>query len=203
MSQITSLDALRAIYPEPDASLWKKSVGHLDKHCLAWIARSPFCVVATVGADGLADATPRGDGPGFAVPLDGERLLLPDRPGNNRLDTLRNIVANPVIGLLFFIPGFDDLLRVNGTAEVRDDEDLRARCAVKGRLPATVIVVRVREAFIHCGKAVIRSRLWDPAALQDRKSFPPLGEIFADHVGDPGVAISEDELEALYQKTLY
>jgi len=178
-------------------------ISDLDAHRRAWPERSPFCVVATMGADGLADATPRGDGPGFAVVLDQSTLLLPDRPGNNRLDTLRNVIANPAIGLLFFIPGFDDLMRVNGVAEVRDDEDLRERCAVKGRLPATVIVVHVREAFIHCGKAVIRSRLWDPAALQDRKTFPPLGEIFADHVGDPGMAISDTDLDTLYQRTLY
>lgn len=203
MARIESVEALRAIYPEPGPALWAKSIGHLDHHCRAWLALSPFCVVATQGADGLGDATPRGDQPGFAVVLDDHTLLLPDRPGNNRLDTLRNIVANPAVGLVFLIPGFDDMLRVNGLAEVRDDEDLRARAAFNGRLPATVILVHVREAFIHCGKAVIRSHLWDPAAQIERKTFPSLGTIYKEHSRHPEPEISDQALAEDYGRTLY
>lgn len=203
MARIDTVAALRAIYPEPDGLLWKKTIDHLDKHCRAWIALSPFCTLATQGADGLGDVTPRGDAPGFAHVLDDRTLVLPDRPGNNRVETLTNIIANPGVGLLFFVPGFDDTLRVNGLAEVRDDEELRALCAVKGRLPATVILVHVREAFIHCGKAIIRSRLWDPAAQLDRKSFATLGEIFKDHTCHAEPAISDEALSEDYAKSLY
>ena len=203
MARIEDIAALRRIYPEPDALIWKKTIDHLDAHCRAWIALSPFCALATQGPDGLGDVTPRGDEPGFARVLDERTLLLPDRPGNNRIEALTNIIANPGVGLLFLIPGFDDALRVNGVAEIRDDEELRSQCAVKGRLPATVIVVTVREAFIHCGKAIIRSRLWDPAAQRDRKSFPSLGEIFRDHTRHAEPPISDETLYAGYAKTLY
>jgi len=203
MARIETLDALRAVYPEPEPLLWKKTIDHLDRHCRAWIALSPFCTLATQGADGLGDVTPRGDQPGFVQVLDDNTLVLPDRPGNNRVETLANILANPGVGLLFFIPGFDDTLRVNGVAEVRDDAELRALCAVKGRLPATVVLVHVREAFIHCGKAIIRSRLWDPAAQIDRKSFASLGEIFKDHTSHVEPAISDEALIEGYAKSLY
>lgn len=203
MPRIEDAAGLRRIYPEPDGLLWRKTIDHLDRHCRAWIALSPFCALSTQGADGLGDVTPRGDEPGFAHVLDERTLLLPDRPGNNRIETLTNIIANPGVGLLFFVPGFDDTLRVNGLAEVRDDEDLRALCAVRGRLPATVIRIDVREAFIHCGKAVIRSRLWDPAAQRDRKSFASLGEIFKDHTRHAEPAISDETLHDGYAKSLY
>jgi PPOX class probable FMN-dependent enzyme len=203
MAQITDLAALRRLYPEPHELIARKAIDHLDRHVRAWIALSPFCVLATQGPDGLGDATPRGDGPGFAVVVDDRTLLIPDRPGNNRLDALTNILANPGVGLVFFIPGFDDAMRVNGIAEIRDDEALRARVAVNGRLPATVIVVHVREAFIHCGKAIIRARLWDPATQRDRGTFPTLGEIFKDHTRHTDPPISDAALAEEYRKTLY
>lgn len=203
MARIESLEALRTIYRAPSETVIAKQLDRLDPHCKAFIALSPFCVLATQGADGIGDATPRGDAPGFVAVLDDRTIALPDRPGNNRLDTLGNLVANPAVGILFLVPGFDDTLRVNGMAEIRDDADLLARFEVNGRLPATVTVVHVKETYLHCAKAFIRSKLWDPEARVDRSRLPSLGQMIKDQVSGEYPVISDDELAELYRKTLY
>jgi PPOX class probable FMN-dependent enzyme len=203
MTKIDSIATLRAIYAAPSKRVIDKQISWLDPHCRTFISLSPFCAVSTQGADGLGDVTPRGEHPGFVAVLDDHTLALPDRPGNNRLDTLSNLIANPAIGMLFLIPGFSETLRVNGIAEIRDDADLKSRFVVDGKTPATVIVVHVKEAYLHCAKAFIRSKLWDPASQVDRSAMPPLGQIIKDQIADDTPAMSEAELQEIYEKTLF
>ena len=153
-----------------------KSLTALDDHAMAFIRRAPFLCIGTQNATGTADVSPRGDPAGFVQILDAQTIAIPDRPGNNRLDTLSNIVANPNVGLLFIIPGFDDTLRLNGQATLVTDPDLLATMAVNDRTPKLAIVVRVAEVFLHCAKAFRRSRLWDPSTFQDRRDMPSLPE---------------------------
>ena len=153
---------MRALYAAPVERALRKELDHLDRHCRRFIAYSPFVVLATADADGRQDATPRGGDPGFVHVADDHTLLLPDRPGNNRLDSLANLTQWPEVGLLFMVPGVDETLRVNGTAELRDDPDLTGRFAASGRSPRIVVQITVRQAYLHCAKALMRSRLWDP-----------------------------------------
>jgi PPOX class probable FMN-dependent enzyme len=203
MAKIADLETLRGLYRKPSDVVIAKQIDRLDPHCRAFIALSPFVAVATQGPDGLGDVTPRGDPPGFVAVLDEQTLALPDRPGNKRLDTLSNVIANPGVGLLFLIPGFDDTLRVNGIAEIRDDDDLRARFEMNGKLPATVMIVHVKQAYLHCAKAFIRSRLWNPESRVDRKRMPSLGQIIKDQISGDFTVPTDEELAELYRKTLY
>lgn len=201
-------DALRALFPPVHTLAKLKSLDALDVHARAFIARAPFLCIGTQGADGTADVSPRGDPAGFVAVLDDRTLAIPDRPGNNRLDTLSNIIANPDVGLLFMIPGFDDTLRVNGQASLVTDPDLLAQLAVDDRTPRLAIVVRVKEVFLHCAKAFRRSRLWDPAALQDRAEMPSLMKILLDQTtgapDDPAVMRQkDDDLEKDYKESMY
>lgn len=202
MAAITSLDALRALYPPVRERSRLKVLTALDGHCRRFVGLSPLVMVASFGSDGRADVTPRGDLPGFVALEDERTLLLPDRPGNNRLDTLTNLVSNPAIGLLFLIPGVDETLRVNGRAEIRDDADLLARFAVGEKPPATVLRVTVEEAYLHCAKAFMRSGAWDPARQIDRARLPSMGEMLRDQLG---LATAETQAEMLerYKATLY
>jgi PPOX class probable FMN-dependent enzyme len=202
MPQITSLEALRALYPPVHERAVKKQLDRLDRHCRSFIALSPFLAISSVGADGLADASPRGDQPGFVHVADERTLLIPDWPGNNRLDTLTNIIANPAIGLLFMVPGVDEVLRVNGTAELLDDEALRRLFTRSGKLPRLVIRVTVKEAYLHCAKALMRARLWDPAARIERSALPTMSEMLRDQTGD-GPLEAQEEMVNRYRKVLY
>jgi PPOX class probable FMN-dependent enzyme len=182
--------------------------GTRDKHARAFIARSPFLCIGTQNPDGKADVSPRGDPAGFVRVLDPQTLAIPDRPGNNRLDTLVNILANPSVGILFIVPGFDDTLRVNGQASLSTDPDLLASMSVEGRIPKLAIVVEVKEAFLHCAKAFRRSQLWNPDQFQDRREMPSLINIILDQTtGAPADEAEmrrlDDDLEADYRKTLY
>ena len=179
---ITDHDGLRARYGKPGELVQRKVIGRLDKHCRRFIAASPFLVLASTDASGAADASPRGDPPGFVAVLDDHHLAIPDRPGNRRVDSLRNILENPQIGLIFFVPGVNETLRVNGRAAVSTDPELLAKLAVKGKAPISAIVVTVEEAFLHCAKALIRSDLWNPETRVERTSLPTLGEMLADQI---------------------
>lgn len=174
--------ALRALYGEPNPLALKKELAHLDHNCRRFIELSPFLCLATSGADGRADNSPRGDAPGFVEIEDDKTLLMPDRPGNNRIDSLANIVHRPEVGLLFFIPGFTETLRLNGRARLSKAPDLLARFAVNDRLPRLVVVITVDEVFLQCSKALIRSKLWSEDAKVDRKVLPTLGRMIADVV---------------------
>jgi uncharacterized protein len=199
---------LRALFPATHALAVQKCQTHLDEHSIAFVSKSPFLCIGTQSPNGSADVSPRGDPPGFVKVLDDKTLLIPDRPGNNRLDTLSNIVANPKVGLLFLIPGFDDTMRVNGIARVSRHPALLNQLSVEGKTPTVAIVVRVQEVFIHCAKAFRRSKLWDPNHHQDRSQMPSLLKIILDQTTgapkDPEeMKKIDDGLEVEYQKTMY
>ncbi len=199
---------LRSMFPATHPLAVKKCQNHLDKHAIDFVARSPFLCIGTQTPDGLADVSPRGDPCGFVKVLDDKTLLIPDRPGNNRLDTQSNILANPAVGLLFMIPGFDDTMRVNGTAKISRDPDLLALLAVNDRMPTVAIVVTIKEVFIHCAKAFRRAKLWDPGQRQERSQMPSLLKIILDQTtgapDDPEEMIKIDAgLEVSYQNSMY
>lgn len=200
--RVTDVDSLRAIYGAPNPRSVRKQLDRMDPHARRFVALSPFVLLATTGPDGLCDVTPRGDAPGFVAVDDDRTLLIPDRPGNNRIDSLANVVTNPGVGLLFLVPGVDETLRVNGLAEVRTDADLLARFVVDGKVPRTVLRVDVREAYLHCGKAFMRSRLWDPATHVDRSTLPSMGEMMRDQIGW-ATAETQDEMLERYRETLW
>jgi PPOX class probable FMN-dependent enzyme len=205
MDFVTSHDELRTIYkPAGDGSL-RKELKALDGHCVSFIARSPFVVIGTSDGKGNADVTPKGDKPGFVAVLDNRTIAIPDRPGNNRLDTLENLIVAPAIGLLFLIPGMDETLRVNGTGRITADDALRARFEVDGKLPQSVIVVEVGSAYMHCAKAFMRSQLWQPATWPDRKAMPTLGQILKDQLAvDLETAEATDRwLDDAYAKSMW
>ena len=177
---ITTEAELRARFAAPGRLAVQKQLDRLDANCRRFIALSPFLCLATSRPDGLADNSPRGDAPGFVQVLDDRTLVVPDRPGNNRLDSQTNIIHNPNVGLLFFIPGVTETLRVNGRATITAEPELLARFEVRGRAPKVAILVAVAEAFLHCSKALIRSRLWEADAQVDRKTLPTLGRMIAD-----------------------
>lgn len=196
---------LREIMGEPNDLVRRKQLGALERHCRAFIARSPFVLVGTAGAHGGYDVSPRGDGPGFVQILDDSTLVIPERPGNRRIDTLRNIVANPSIGLLFIVPGVEETLRVNGRACVVRDEALLEQTAAHGKRPLVAIGVEVEEAFLHCAKAFKRSRLWDSATWIDRRELPSLGRMVIEQVKPTDVTVEELErrIEEGYATQLY
>jgi hypothetical protein len=207
---VPSQGALREIMGTPMDLAVRKQLGRLDRHCREFIARSPFLCIGTADANGKADLSPRGDPPGFVQVLDDNTLIIPDRPGNNRLDTMGNIMENPNVGLLFFIPGFEDTLRVNGRATIVRDPAVLARAAVNGRAPKVAIRVTVDEAFLHCAKAFRRSRLWDPAARVDRRAMPSLAQMILEQTAPPeqpptpaDVADADAFVEEDYRKGMY
>lgn len=202
MARLTSPEQLRALYASPRERSLRKVLPALDPHCRNFIGLSPLVMLASFGADGRADVTPRGDAPGFVRVEDAGTLLLPDRPGNNRLDTLTNLLANPAIGLLFLIPGVDETLRVNGRAFVHDDADLLARFEVDGRLPVTVLRVEVEEAYLHCAKAFMRSHAWDASHFVERTRLPSMGEMLRDQL-NLSTAETQAEMLERYKATLY
>jgi PPOX class probable FMN-dependent enzyme len=195
--------ALRAHYGSVSRPAALKQLARLDQHCRHFIARSPFLVMATASAEGRCDASPKGDGPGFVVVQDETTLLIPDRLGNNRVDSLQNIVANPQVGLLFFLPGYQETLRVNGRARISTEPALLDATAYAGKPPKAVIVVSVEEAYMHCGKALIRSRLWDPERHVAKGDFPSLGRIISDQIKEADVASTERMIEKEYKDELY
>jgi uncharacterized protein len=175
---ITSIEALMSIYEEPSGPAVVKEIDHVNADYRAFIEAAPFCAVATSGPDGL-DCTPRGDPPGFVRVKDGKTLLIPDRRGNNRIDSLRNLIADPRISLLFLIPGCGETIRVNGRAVISIDPGLCESFVFAGKVPRSVIVVTVDRVYYQCAKAIVRSRLWDPASQIDRKQLPSSGTILA------------------------
>jgi PPOX class probable FMN-dependent enzyme len=179
---ITTLTALRDLYgPARERSL-KKEIPALDAHTMQFIGLSPFVVLASSDADGHMDASPRGGEPGFVKVLDAHTLLVPDAPGNNRLDTLENIVATGRMGTLFMVPGFDETLRVNGRAVLSTDPADLALCADARRTPALVIRVAVESVYLHCAKAFMRSQLWDASRQVDRGQMPSMAEMLRDQI---------------------
>ena len=178
---ITNEEELRGLYAPPLERARLKVLHRLDKHCRNFIARSPFLCLGTFSQRG-ADVAPRGDEPGFVHVLDDRTLAIPDWPGNNRLDSSSNVVVNPQVGLLFFIPGVQETLRINGAAEITTASDLMNRWDRSGKHPKSVLVVTVQDAFFHCGKALIRSRLWENDYKIERSELPSYGQMLKDQI---------------------
>ena len=199
---IESAADLRGLYACPKERAVKKQLDHLDPHCARFIELSPFVVIATGSGDGRMDASPRGGAPGFVKVLDPNTLLLPDAPGNNRLDSMSNLVAAGGVGLLFLIPGVDETLRVNGRARLRDDLETTRRFTTEKRTPKLVIEIVVEEAYLHCAKALMRSNLWAPEARNDRSVLPTLGQMINEQTGSQMLPESQEAMVARYAADL-
>jgi hypothetical protein len=204
LSKILQNEAdLRAVYKQPSATAVAKAQPRLDRHARRFIELSPFFCMGSTGS-ALGDVTPRGGESGFVHVLDDTSLAFPDRPGNNRLDALNNIIRNPAVGLLFFIPGFEDTLRVNGTARICLDEALMQRFNVQDKLPLSVIVIDVVEVYFHCAKALRRSALWDARSRVPRSAFPTMGEVYREQLQLERTAVEIDAgLEKNAREHLY
>ena len=205
---IETQDELRAMFGKVHPLAQMKSRPAFDQYSRKFISMSPFLVISTADAQGRADLSPRGDPPGFVHIIDDQTMLIPDRPGNNRLDTMSNIMANPNLACLFFIPGFEDTLRVNGRARLSNDEALLAHCVVNAKKPPVGIIVTVEEVFLHCAKALKRSKQWDDDYRRDRSSMPGIAQIILHQTSNSGVdeklaAAAEQAVEQDYKAGLY
>ena len=204
MHFLSTRDELRALYKQPSDLAARKELPALDRHCKGFVARSPFVLIGSSDGKGNSDVTPKGDKPGFVAVLDDTTIAIPDRPGNNRLDTLENVVANPSVGLLFLIPGMNETLRVNGEARITADPALRERLQAEGKLPTSVMVVTVKAAYMHCAKAFMRSELWKPESWIDRAKLPTLGQILKDQLALADSAEATDRwLDEAYEKSMW
>ena len=200
---VGTVEDLRGHFGKVNPLAEKKVLHHLDKFCRGFIALSPFLVLATSDGNGNADASPRGDGPGFVAVLDDKTLLIPDRRGNNRVNSFGNVLASPGVGLIFLVPGITETLRINGKAEITQEVGLLAPLAVQGVTPTIGLKVHVDEVYFHCGKALIRAKLWSPEAQVERKSFPSLGRIIAEQTAAIEIDAAEKALEEGYRTRLY
>ena len=200
---ITSREQLRSHYAQPGERALRKQMARLDGHAQRFISLAPFCALATAGREGaLLDVSPRGGTPGFVKALDAGTLLLPDSGGNNRLDSLENLLDDPRIALLFMIPGVDETLRVNGLALLRDEPVYLDRFTDERQRPKLVIEVAVKEAYLHCAKAFMRSQLWDPESWGPRSALPSMNQMIHDQIGAGAVTESQAEMLARYEAQL-
>jgi hypothetical protein len=200
--EITSLEALRSLYASARERSVKKELQQLDVHCTRFISLSPLVVVSSSGASGALDASPRGGEPGFVRVQGNGTLLIPDAPGNNRLDTLENVVQTGQVGLLFFVPGVDETLRVNGKAVLSTLAAELELCKDAKRTPKLVIRVTVESAYLHCAKALMRSALWDASRHVERSVMPSMGEMMKDQIGGDIPCETQEEMLARYAKDL-
>jgi len=203
MTELCSLADLRATYDEPTELAIRKELDHVDRHARDFIGRSPFLVISTADADGWPDASPRGDAPGFVSVLDEKRLHLPDRPGNNRLDSFQNLLANPRVALLFLVPGRLETLRVNGTARLLTGAELLQRHAVRGKPARAVVEITAKSVYFQCGKAVIRSGVWLKEKWPSLEGLAPFAEAISDQVKGVDRAAAEARLADAYRNKLY
>ena len=196
---------LVAGYPPVSTLAARKDIGRLDPHLTRFIGMAPICFVATASADGKQDVTPRGDPPGSFKVIDEHTLALADRPGNNRLDTLKNLLENPEIALIFLVPGTDETVRVAGRARLSTDPELLASMAVQGKEPRCAIVVSVRQAYLHCAKALLRSKLWSGEYAHPKGTFPSISRMIGDQVGltEEQKKLGEERTERAYRETLW
>jgi uncharacterized protein len=199
---IDTVESLRSLYAAPKGRAVSKQLSLLDKHCRRFVELSPFVVVSSANAELTMDASPRGGAPGFVRAIDERTLLIPDSPGNNRLDTMENIIATGKVGLLFMIPGVDETLRVNGAARLSVSPAHLQIFAGERRQPRLVIEVQVAEAYLHCAKALMRSALWQPSSRVERSLLPSIGEMINDQIGSVAPAETREEMLARYAADL-
>ncbi|MFJ5716355.1 pyridoxamine 5'-phosphate oxidase family protein [Neobacillus sp. NPDC093127] len=202
---IESEEGLRSLVGYPSELVKNKVITYIDHHCSTFISKSPFLVLSTADASGFCDVSPRGDVSGFVHVLNEKYLIIPERPGNKRIDTMRNILSNPNVGLIFFIPGLGETLRINGRAALVRDNELLEKMTVKGRTPLVGIGVEVEECYIHCAKAFKRSGLWDPSSWADQETLPSAAQILFEHAKLPNSSAEtiEESLNESYSKRLY
>jgi uncharacterized protein len=200
--KIETLEQLRTLYAAPKERAIKKQLAALDRHCKHYISLSPFVVLSSMGGDEVLDASPRGGAPGFVKVLDDKTLLIPDSPGNNRLDTLENIIHTRRLGLLFLIPGVDETLRVNGAAELSVAPTDIAHCTTEVRAPKLVIRIDVQQAYLHCAKAFMRSKLWESESRVDRDQLPTMVDMINEQANIEGVFETHEEIMKRYRNEL-
>lgn len=202
---VRSQEELRLMLGTPSLRGQNKVISRLDEHCKDFIAHSPFVILARSDHEGNCDSSPRGDGPGFVFIVDDHHLVIPDLPGNKRVDSMFNILSNPKVGLLFLIPGMGETLRINGEAAIIKDEEILEKMAVGGKAPLLGILVKVEQCYMHCGKAFKRSGLWEPNTWVEKESLPNAAKILAAHVNLPEMTqerIASDLIEG-YKNRLY
>lgn len=196
--KITNEEQLRELYGWPKGRASIKVINSLEKHSINFIKHSPFLVLSTYDKQGRCDASPRGGQPGFVSILDNQTLLIPDAKGNNRVDSLVNIVETGSIGLLFFIPGIDETLRINGTASISAEEIYIQRFSQMGKRPKSCVRIKIDEVFLHCAKALMRSKLWNAAAVLNRSEFPTMGRMLNDQLGTNNQEETQEEMIKRY-----
>lgn len=199
----TTEEVIRAVVGPANAFVGEKQLDHVDVHARAFIALSPMVIVATADADGRCDSSPRGDPPGFVHVVDPRTLVLPDRKGNRRVDTMRNIAANPSAGLLFLVPGRPETLRVNGPASIVTDTELLEPCAVDGKVPPIGICIGVEEVYFHCARSFLRGGIWEPERWPDASGLPSLGAIYRDQAKMAATAREVDDALDAANRDLY
>jgi uncharacterized protein len=204
-SVVASTEELRELVGEPSELARKKVIHFIDDHCREFISKSPFLALATSDENGCCDVSPRGDEKGFVLVLNEQFLVIPERTGNRRVDSLNNILYNPQIGLLFLIPGLIETLRINGKATIIKDEDILDKLSVKGKRPTVGIAVEVEECFLQCGKALKRSNLWESSFWLPKEELPSGAKILADHAKLPGIdeQAMKERLEEGYRNRMY
>ena len=200
--QITNEEQLRHLLGYPSELVKNKVMHHMDAHIRDFILRSPMLFLATSDGQGACDVSPRGDEPGFVHILDDHHLVIPERPGNRRMDSLRNLLENPHAGLIFVIPSLEETLRINGKAKITTDPELMQHMAVRGKPPLLGIAIEVQECYLHCAKAFKRSRLWEPAAWPHADELPEPAKILAAHAGTNEIQVAQS-LKESYEKRLY
>lgn len=203
MSAIETTQQLRAMYLPAKERAVKKQMSRLDQHCRNFLALARFAVLSTADAHGNMDASPRGGEAGFVKVIDDNTVIIPDWTGNNRLDTFSNILATARIGVIFLVPGVDEALRINGAASLRNDEAFTSLCENGGRFPKLVVHVAVKEAYLHCAKAIMRAQLWVPEAKVERKELPTMNEMLRDQIGQVEAAEAQEVMYARHQTELY
>jgi len=203
MAIIRTIEELESMYSRPGIRAMQKSLTSLDKHCKRFIELSPFVLLSSASASGSMDCSPRGGEPGFIKVFDDQTLLIPDRPGNNRLDSLHNLIETRKIGLLFLIPGVDETLRINGIAELSTAGDLLDLCIEQEKQPKLVIRVLIEEAFLHCAKALMRSGLWSDESRVDRNIMPTMGKMLKEQLQSEAPEETQEQMLERYKKSLY
>jgi PPOX class probable FMN-dependent enzyme len=203
MAAIENTQQLRSMYLPAKERAVKKQMSRLDQHCRNFLALTRFAVLSTADAQGNMDASPRGGEAGFVKVIDDNTVIVPDWTGNNRLDTFSNILDTGRIGAIFLVPGVDETLRINGTASLRNDEAFTSLCEVNGRFPKLVVHIAVKEAYLHCAKAIMRAELWAADAKVERKVLPTMNEMLRDQIGQTEPAEAQAVMWARHQTELY